>query len=97
MEKLWFAVVTFGVPSIRYRKVHNSKEEAERVAREVKGSGTCSDARVAWCSSRRAAREADISDAPNSCYCGTMMPVVARNQTPFQFCSEACKAKYGGK
>ncbi len=96
MEKRgWYAVVTFGAPSIRYRKIHRVKRDAADLCRILKGSGTCSEARVVLCETRRAAQQADISDSPNCCGCGTVMPVVARDQTPYEFCSEECKVKYG--
>jgi len=58
---MYYAVVTFGLPSPSCRKVHQSLKVAGDVAREVKGTGTCTAAHVLECPTRQSARDADIS------------------------------------
>lgn len=60
----WVAIVVFGAPSKRYRKVRRMSEvlDALKDAQGLIGSGSCQDARVWSYPSREAARAADISD-----------------------------------
>jgi hypothetical protein len=58
----YFAIVTFGAPDARFRKVHTSESSAVAQASELKGSGTCSAVRVLGFAKRVQAADADISD-----------------------------------
>lgn len=58
----WYAIVTFGRPSGRVRKVHRTAAAAIEAAVSLKGTGTCQDVHVLEFPSRRSAADADISD-----------------------------------
>jgi len=59
---MWYAITVFGAPSKRYQKVHRNAGTARACASELKGSGTCTCARVVRCRTRAEARAADVSD-----------------------------------
>lgn len=61
-ESKWYAVVTCGSPSVNYRRVHKDKGEAIETACRIKGTGSCTNARVMGCDTRKLARSADISE-----------------------------------
>jgi hypothetical protein len=57
----FYSVVTFGSPTTHIGSFYRTAEAACRVADRAKGTGSCTTARVVGCSTRRAARDADIS------------------------------------
>jgi hypothetical protein len=57
----FYSVVTFGSPTTHIGSFYRTAEVAAKVADKAMGTGSCTAARVVGCSTRRAAREADIS------------------------------------
>jgi hypothetical protein len=60
-QSKYFAIVTFGTPAKRFRRVHTDKESAVAQAATLKGSGTCSTVDVIGFATRAQAAKADIS------------------------------------
>lgn len=58
---MYYAIVTFGSPSRRYRKVHESLDSATAAACHLRGTGTCTTVRVQAHDTRAKAAAADIS------------------------------------
>jgi len=59
--KTYYAIVTFGSPRRDYPKYVLDLDRAKTIAQTLKGTGTCSDARVLRCSTRGDALKSDIS------------------------------------
>ena len=68
MDYSFFAVVTFGTPTGRQSNITRDFDRACALADSFVGTGTCTNARVIRCESRRAAEAADISDTHNIVY-----------------------------
>lgn len=57
----YFVIVTFGCPNVRIPKFRTSQDKAQHDADQVRGTGTCSAARVYECDTLSLAKSADIS------------------------------------
>ena len=62
-------------------------EEIENLALDIKGRFT---ATVIAVKTKDLIRE--LSPPANHCHCGAELPTVSDDETPYEFCSEKCKA-----
>jgi len=58
---MYFVVVTRGLPSRNFKRVHRDLLPAQRVAQRVVNTGTCTAVQIIACPDRTSARQADIS------------------------------------
>lgn len=59
---MYYAITTFGCPSVSTSKITRDIDQAIRTANRAKGSGSCTAARVYECDSRKLAASVDISE-----------------------------------
>jgi len=72
---------------MKNKELIDKLERIELLALEIKGRPA---AAVIAINARELIRE--LSPPANHCHCGAELPTVSDDETPYEFCSEKCKA-----